>query len=47
MLITTEGTVLLLIDLQQRLVPAINDGETVVACAVAAAKAISEELGYV
>lgn len=31
MLLTTEGAVLLLIDLQQRLMPAIHEGETVVA----------------
>jgi len=34
MLITAEGAVLLLIDLQQRLVPAIDDHEAVVARAV-------------
>lgn len=39
MLLTSEGAVLLLIDLQQRLVPVIHDGETVVARAVRLAEA--------
>ena len=39
MLITAEGAVLLLIDLQQRLVPAIDDHEAVVARAVRLAEA--------
>ena len=38
-LLTTAGAVLLLIDFQQRLVPAIHDGETVVARAVRLAEA--------
>jgi nicotinamidase-related amidase/uncharacterized damage-inducible protein DinB len=38
-LLTAEGAVLLLIDLQQRLVPAIHDNETVVARAVRLAEA--------
>jgi nicotinamidase-related amidase len=38
-LLTTEGAVLLLIDLQQRLVPAIHDSETMVARAVRLAEA--------
>jgi nicotinamidase-related amidase len=38
-LITAEGAVLLLIDLQQRLMPAIHDHETVVARAVRLAEA--------
>ena len=39
MLVTAEGAVLLLIDLQQRLVPAIHDNEAVVARAVRLAEA--------
>ncbi len=39
MLVTTEGAVLLLIDLQQRLVPVIDDNETMVARAVRLAAA--------
>ena len=39
MLVTAEGAVLLLIDLQQRLVPVINDNETMVARAVRLAEA--------
>ncbi|MGO9292857.1 MAG: isochorismatase family protein, partial [Streptosporangiaceae bacterium] len=39
MLLTAEGAVLLLIDLQQRLVPAIDDSEAVVARAVRLAEA--------
>ena len=39
MLLTAAGTVLLLVDFQQRLVPAIHDGETVVARAVRLAEA--------
>src|ERR1017187_10902957 len=39
MLLTAEGAVLLLIDLQQRLVPAIHDNEAVVARAVRLAEA--------
>ena len=39
MLLTAEGSVLLLIDLQQRLMPAIYDGETVLARAVRLAEA--------
>jgi nicotinamidase-related amidase len=38
-LLTAAGTVLLLVDFQQRLVPAIHDGETVVARAVRLAEA--------
>jgi nicotinamidase-related amidase len=38
-LLTTEGAVLLLIDFQQRLMPAIFDGETVLARAVRLAEA--------
>jgi nicotinamidase-related amidase len=38
-LLTAEGAVLLLVDLQQRLIPAIDDGETVVARAVRLAEA--------
>jgi nicotinamidase-related amidase len=38
-LLTAEGAVLLLIDLQQRLVPAIHDGDVVVARAVRLAEA--------
>jgi Isochorismatase family len=38
-LVTTEGAVLLLIDLQQRLVPVIHDNETMVARAVRLAEA--------
>jgi len=38
-LATAEGAVLLLVDLQQRLMPAIDDGETVVARAVRLAEA--------
>ena len=39
MLLTTTDAVLLLVDLQQRLVPVIHDGETVVARAVRLAEA--------
>src|SRR5215469_16691416 len=39
MLLSAEGAVLLLIDLQERLVPAIHDSETVVARAVRLAEA--------
>ncbi|HEY6315619.1 MAG TPA: isochorismatase family protein [Streptosporangiaceae bacterium] len=39
MLLTPEGSVLLLIDLQQRLIPVIHDHETVVARAVRLAEA--------
>ena len=39
MLLTAAGTVLLLVDFQQRLVPVIHDGETVVARAVRLAEA--------
>ena len=39
MLLTTEGAVLLLIDLQQRLMPVIHDHETVLARAVRLAEA--------
>ena len=39
MLLTAQGAVLLLIDLQQRLVPAIHDNEAVVARAVRLAEA--------
>ena len=39
MLLTAAGTVLLLVDFQQRLVPAIHDSETVVARAVRLAEA--------
>jgi nicotinamidase-related amidase len=39
MLLTAEGSVLLLIDLQERLVPAIRDGDVVVARAVRLAEA--------
>ena len=39
MLATAKGAVLLLVDLQQRLMPAIDDGETVVARAVRLAEA--------
>ena len=39
MLLTAEGAVLLLIDLQERLMPAIYDGEVVVARAVRLAEA--------
>ena len=39
MLLTAEGAALLLIDLQQRLVPAIHDNETIVARAVRLAEA--------
>ena len=39
MLLTAAGTVLLLVDFQQRLVPVIHDGETVVARAVRVAEA--------
>ena len=39
MLLTTRGAALLLVDLQQRLVPALHDGETVVARAVRLAEA--------
>ena len=39
MLLTAETAVLLLLDLQERLVPAIHDGETVVARAVRLAEA--------
>jgi nicotinamidase-related amidase len=38
-LLTTRGAALLLVDLQQRLVPALHDGETVVARAVRLAEA--------
>jgi nicotinamidase-related amidase len=38
-LVTTDGAVLLLIDLQQRLVPAISDNETMIARAVRLAEA--------
>ena len=38
-LLTASGAVLLLVDFQQRLVPAIHDGETVVARAVRLAEA--------
>jgi nicotinamidase-related amidase len=38
-LVTAEGAVLLLIDLQQRLMPAIDDNETVIARAVRLAEA--------
>lgn len=39
MLLTTRGTALLLVDFQERLVPAVSDGETVVARAVRLAEA--------
>ena len=39
MLLTAESTVLLLIDLQERLIPAIHDGDVVVARAVRLAEA--------
>jgi nicotinamidase-related amidase len=39
MLLTTRGAALLLVDLQQRLVPALHDGETVVARAARLAEA--------
>ncbi len=39
MLLTTRGAALLLVDLQQRLVPALHDGDTVVARAVRLAEA--------
>ena len=39
MLLTARGAALLLVDLQQRLVPALHDGETVVARAVRLAEA--------
>jgi nicotinamidase-related amidase len=38
-LLTAEGSVLLLVDFQQRLVPAVHDGDTVVARAVRLAEA--------
>ena len=38
-MVTTDGAVLLLIDLQQRLVPAISDNETMIARAVRLAEA--------
>ena len=39
MLLTAAGSVLLLIDMQQRLLPAIHDGDAVVANAVRLAEA--------